>query len=513
MDRYRAFKQTATHADVLTAIGAADLLRHLDPRIVDCGDRFEVRLRRTLRRSDLTSVDPGFSYLTRPKKTAPDVPPERIIRTGVPYTTVAENRMYSVLGRMKAYGGPNELISRFARVRREEWESRIWECLHGATDFVFRSPLVQLFDPYAAKGYALLKPCGTNRNDKTKNLWAQPFEQWLRYRGYFEGCAGWFTSGDLRVFCPTPADIAYEEFAPVAGAFRQLNLGGTAVKMDCRAVLGLTKLLIERTNTKRTPRGLVSGVWVTHYKDMGHAHAVIAMDQLAIPAWVESNAALPTLEEHDIALRRLNDSHSDEFALLKQYRRTFQTNRQESIAEFAVFLSAYGSLVFRRRAQDHWILPQFSLNGITPILGMSPEYGMILDNPGFMAVAAAVRSATVGAQGARHMGNVNHREIRYGLLSDIHRAGLVGQRELVSAISEFVGGFNAETMRRHRAGTPSSRIQNTEISAFSDLLNRTSQASLVGTLLTGLSTCRRMDQSGEPIAVEDKSELVHALSA
>jgi hypothetical protein len=283
--------------------------------------------------------------------------------------------------------------------------------------------------------------------------------------------------------------------------------------MDCRAVLGLTKLLIERAPIKRTPRELLSGLWVTHYKDMGHVHAVIAMDQLALPDWFESPAALPTLEEHEIALRRLDDSHSDEFALLKQYRRTFQVSGQESIEEFAEFLRAYGSLIFRRRAQDHWILPQFSLNGIASILSMSPEHRLILDNPGFIAVAAAVRSATVGAQGVRHMGNVSHREIRYGLLSDIRRVGLVGKRELASVVSEFIAGFNAESVRRHRAGTPSSRVQNAEISAFTDLLDRGSHAALVGTLLMGLSTCRRTDQNSEPIAVENKSELVHALTA
>jgi hypothetical protein len=33
MDRYTVFKQTGTHADVLAAVGAGDVLRHLEPRI------------------------------------------------------------------------------------------------------------------------------------------------------------------------------------------------------------------------------------------------------------------------------------------------------------------------------------------------------------------------------------------------------------------------------------------------------------------------------------------------
>src|SRR5215472_8385559 len=101
MKYYTVFKQTATHADVLAAIGAADVLRHLEPRIVDLGDRFEVHLRRGLLPSDLDAVDPGFSYLERRQKNAPRLPPERIMRTrpaqrslddALACVTVAENR-------------------------------------------------------------------------------------------------------------------------------------------------------------------------------------------------------------------------------------------------------------------------------------------------------------------------------------------------------------------------------------------------------------------------------------
>jgi hypothetical protein len=64
MNDYTVFKQTGTHSDVLAAIGAADLLRHLRPRIVEFEDRFEIQLRRPLTLSDLDPIDPRFSYLS-----------------------------------------------------------------------------------------------------------------------------------------------------------------------------------------------------------------------------------------------------------------------------------------------------------------------------------------------------------------------------------------------------------------------------------------------------------------
>jgi hypothetical protein len=511
MDRYIVFKQTGTHADVLAAVGAADVLRNLDPRIVEFEDRFEVQLRKPLQRSDLGAVEPGFSYLLRTKKAAPSLPPERIVHS----QSAAENRMYSILGLMKAYGGPNQVVSRFAKMKREKWEGRVWECLQGRADFVFSSPLVQLFNPHAAKGYALLKPRGTNRNDKTKDRWAEPFVEWLRFRGYFEGTAGWFACGDLRLFCPIPGDVPYGQFAAAAAAFRDLRLGGTGVKMDCRAVLGLTRLLIEGAETYRPPRQWVRGVCVTQYKDMGQAHTVMAMDQLALPDWFELGTSqqaqcwLQTLEEHDVVLRRLTDSHSEEFALLKQYRRTLQARRDESIAEFVEFLMGYGMLLFMRRARGHWLLPQFSMSGVTPILRRDPALRTILRNPGFLAVVAAVRSSTVGAQAARHNGRVGHREIHYGLLAEIRRAGLLGTAELQAAISAFVSCFNRETARRHGMGLRAARIQDGEMEAFGNLLQRLPSSAAIGSLICALAACVR----GESQVSEVEPELAQAISA
>src|SRR5215467_2851133 len=112
MNIYTIVKQTATHADALAAIGAADVLRHLEPRILELEDRFEVRLPRELVRSDIDAVDPGFSYLQRPGKGASKAPVERVIELG--NGQPEDHRMYRILSRMKAYAGPNKVVSEFA---------------------------------------------------------------------------------------------------------------------------------------------------------------------------------------------------------------------------------------------------------------------------------------------------------------------------------------------------------------------------------------------------------------
>jgi hypothetical protein len=523
MNCYTVYKRTATHADALAAIGAADVLRRLEPRIVELEDRFEIQLARRLVATDLDAVDPGFSYLERPKKTASASCAENNARSrsrpgsrirGIPYALPSDNRMYSILARLKAYAGPNRVVSRFARMRREEWTRSLWNSFEGQRDFVFSSPLVQLFNPHSAKGYALLKPSGTKRSDKTKNRWAEPFHEWLRFRGYFEGCAGWFASRDLRLFCPIPGDIPYDQLATIVACFRELSLGGTGVKMDCRAVLCLTRLVIQEAEIHRPPRQSVRGVWVTHYKDMGQAHTFMSMEQLAVPDWFElrteseAQVWLRTLDEHDTVVRRLTDSHSDEFVLLKQYRRIFQVRCEESIAELVEFLVSYACLLFKRRAQDHWSLPQFTSGGVAPILERDESMRTILRNPGFKAVAAAIRSSTVGAQGSRHNGKPDHREIRYGLLSELRRAGSLGRQELLERIFSFISAFNQEGARRRSSGLPSMQIQSHELESFAALLEGLPARVPVGSVLCGVSSCLP-----GTVGAVDEPEIARAIPA
>ena len=81
MNCYTVFKRTGTHADTLAAIGAADVLKQLEPRIVEREDRFEIQLRRRLLPSDLMAVGPGFCYLERPTNSAEKSRAEKTARS------------------------------------------------------------------------------------------------------------------------------------------------------------------------------------------------------------------------------------------------------------------------------------------------------------------------------------------------------------------------------------------------------------------------------------------------
>ena len=151
MHCYAVFELTGTHADTMAAIGAAGVLRHLGPRIVELEDRFEIRLPRRLKVADLNAVGPGIAYLERPRKPQARLEPtsRRHCTTaspapGVACAVPADDRRYAILARLKAYAGPNRGVSRYARMRREDWMWTLWNGFEGQREFVRSSPLVQL---------------------------------------------------------------------------------------------------------------------------------------------------------------------------------------------------------------------------------------------------------------------------------------------------------------------------------------------------------------------------------
>jgi hypothetical protein len=379
-----------------------------------------------------------------------------------------------------------------------------------------------LFNPQAARGYSLLKPAGTGRNDRSKNKWSEPFVEWLRYRGFFAGCAGWFLDKDIRVFCPVPGNLPYRLYREVAAEFRELRLAGSTPKVDCRAVLGLTLMLIDRlmridrTDVRVRPRTLVEALCVAHYRNMGQANTLMAIEQFAIPDWFDlrtgddANRWRRTIYEHDRVLKGLSDNKSDEIALLKKYRNVLQSQPEPALREFVGFLMEYGAHAFRRLLDNSQRPPpMFTIRNVEAILRPFMTYQQILDNQGFQAISRALRAATVNAIAARYNEIFDHREVRNGVLSQIRRSLALGKHELLATVSAFIADFNTETARRYQNQWRDGRITDEDVASFAVLLDAAPSAELVGSMLCALATCRR----GDGVKAIAPAELARAVPA
>lgn len=556
-------RSTGTHADVLVAAGLADLLG-------DMPGAGAVRIRETETGFAVSvpgSVDierlpqhPGYPFLK--------VKPNAGVPLGAVDVVEYQDERAKAVRRKEARGGtrrrhrgrvepeteqaiqeeaPREdwaLLQVLNSLQGDETSNRVHAAIVGQAPDRWRDEMtraltalrdgepsgldwkattVQLFAPTAAKGYCRLKPDSTDRNDKTKDRWADPLVEWLRYRGYFQVACPFFRDSDVRLLCPVPRDISMRALKSLTRELRRAGVPGGPPKLDALAVLRMAELLVRHSEeyhdadvepwpglalAGKTPAAAISGVMVTHYQSLGQSRVVSAMATLALPGWFpirdprDAEMWLAILDEHQGIVRGLQDDHSDEIGLLLLYRRFLE--RREGSAAWALveFMEHYGPFLIRARERERKVRSFRTDHFRETVKDMDTSLTEILDDAGFRGMAAAVRRATVSAQALKAMKRPDYREIRYDLLPELRRKrSLPGVAPLMESVADFVASYNAENARRREMGKEAPRnVTTEELSAFARLVERHG-TSLVGALLCAYGSCRE-PREGE--AAEDQ---------
>lgn len=552
---------TGTHGDAFAAVGLADLLSTIpgvsEVRIEETSLGFSISLKGLFAPEDAPTT-PGYPFLKANEKTVvpkgvsdfvdykvekakadrrrkllqakgkkpigPDI--EELLKQD---ELRPDWRLLQVLNTLQGDETSNRIHALIVEMKSDDFARTISNALAtlgsgqpSGLDWPANS--VQLFTPNAAKGYSRLKPDSTDRNDKTKEQWTDPFLEWLRYRGYFAEACPFFQgqkAENIRLLCPIPHNVRIDVLKQIAFELRTTQgVFGGAPKLDSLAVLKLAELLIRRSEEYhdaqtsalpgnslfgRTPADIISGVYVTHYQSLGNAKAVSAMFILALPGWLAINDAkdaeafLEILDEHQRVVRSLRDDHSDEIGLLIDYRRFLESRGEHSIELLVAFMARYGPLVVRGREQGRRV-PQFRTDNLEKlIMQNAPGLRPILDDPGFKAVAAAVRSATVSAQAQKAMNRSDYREIRYDLIPELRRkSSLPGDHALVQTLAEFISLYNVENARRRELGKSAPRnITTEELEGLVALID-THHAETVGPMLCAYGSCRVPRSTEEP---------------
>jgi hypothetical protein len=116
-----------------------------------------------------------------------------------------------------------------------------------------------------------------------------------------------------------------------------------AIQMDVLASLRYTQVLIDHYETARSgdlvaeflghpATDLVHGMQMAFYKDMGNAIATMNLASINLPQWVKPEtpedfqALKEALNEHELIARSLDETHSDQYDLLKFYRDFLSAN-------------------------------------------------------------------------------------------------------------------------------------------------------------------------------------------
>ncbi|MEK7280794.1 MAG: hypothetical protein AAB037_00375 [Chloroflexota bacterium] len=139
---------------------------------------------------------------------------------------------------------------------------------------------------------------------------------------------------------------------------------------------------------------------------------------------------------------------------------------------------------------------------------MSTSKGLldIIQEPGFEAMARAVRQATVTAQNKKAReksgGEKVWREVRYELLHDLNRTRKVPGSAFIECVAEFLSRYNYENARhREQTGNLQSAPANVSDEEFRSFVSLVDQygAPTVGALLAAYGSCKEKWEGDEPL--------------
>lgn len=323
--------------------------------------------------------------------------------------------------------------------------------------------ILQLFNPLAGKGIHRPKPDGTTPGG-FPDRWLDWFDEWLKLAGMRYILLAYPTGQDGKdslVMCLRPYRVDLMTLYRLRRGLLDARLWGE-LSLQIKAILVLARLLVEnsaeyreeeifRFNRRRVSE-IVGGYSTAYFKSLGTASAVINASSLGVPGWFpignreDAQAWLDTLGEVEQAQRALSDDRSDDIPVLLAMRDFLSTGSLEATLRF---FALYAEHLMKVLGQGKRI-PAFTLAKVRRMF-MSFDVQEITTNPGFNAIATAIRKSTVNLLFRKAMGKPAPFEIRYGLAQTWKRKAKF-PAEFLAELAQFVQEYNGENARNALLG-------------------------------------------------------------
>ncbi|MBN2007617.1 MAG: hypothetical protein JXA21_30010 [Anaerolineae bacterium] len=340
-------------------------------------------------------------------------------------------------------------------------------------------------------------------------------------------------SKDSKTYVLSPRKLALDKHAAIMQEFRKaMAAAETAVRSDVLAALRYTRVFLNHCEQHQEedlyaqmmgghgPRDFVSGFETAFYKNLGNSSATMNIAFIALPGWVRietpedvalfADAREGILAEHEAIVRQFDESHSDDFRLLAAYR-DFVSG--DDLWPFFEFTTAYAGYIIGQRERGQHRVRQFTTTNLRRLfVNIEPKLRKILDTPGFVNIAYAIRQSTVTAQYRRKQQNDRRYDVRYGLNQELARKANYPQ-DFVAALSEFLHKYNAENAQvmENRPGPYRKSVKTTDIDDIVGLVDEFG-APLICQLLIAYGYARTpreeqspLDGAPEPDGVEDEA--------
>ncbi len=470
-----------------SALNLADLEQFTQPFAIG-----SVRQLMTSKNAEkLDPVAPVFDYVAQRAERDvftkhPKEDRERALREGEIHQPHPELPYYVAINQFKIADTYNKLIAHWSQSDASQTQAHLrflleafspggdlaiaeqhWKETLKTAESALTETQLQIVNPISGKGGNTPKATA-GRDGNLDGNW---FLELLKFAGYFTiAIPLLFKSKDRKTYILRPSHAHQEMLGEIMRDFRAAIYPTTSVKTDILAVLFFVRTFVDycrRAITAGTtdpllalfgkmPRviDLAQGFDVVTYMDMGSAFATMNMATINFPDWLSpitdsagADAVQAILDEYIKVMHSLRTSKGDEgaeeFTLLHRFRE-FISGRE--VADFFDFAAYYGDYVLGRRHRNQYVA-QLSTQGMETLVEQADKkLGPILANEGFLAIARAIRHATVLGQFISSKDHAYPYEVRYGLGQDLLRTAAYPDT-FIAALSTFVQAYSAENAR------------------------------------------------------------------
>lgn len=564
---FRLPKKTGTYADSLAVAGLERLLDLLGAgrsRIEDKGGFYELTLDNPARLEDLDyeSVrnSPGYPYV-KLKGNSPDPPGhidyqaerERLLNFRElrksfgdkgPRTEQEREQLrqaepkprwylYQNVHVLKGFGPYNKLHENVCASAPEDFAEALRAKLSALAAYGEDSPKGKVFGPKVAAVQVFTPAVGKGLNAAKTSLSAASslpgnfvdwFEEYLKYLGLSVVANARAVGDDMKLFVISPGSLHAGALGKLSDEFFKLRLPWSSTQIDIQGALGLAKALVAQLAPdeldeyeETTPRNFVSGLQTAYFRSLGNARALANIGFIGLPGWFPATSGnveewLGILEEHMEVLRVLNEERSEEAELLFLYRDFLSADKGQAagVRSLFEFLSSYATFLVRSRERKKYARQFTTSNFRRLLMGLDGKFTQIVEDPGFRAVAGAIRKSTVTEQFHKSKGGQVF-EIEYGLFQDFKRKARFPD-QFVQALSEFVNSYNFQNARREeqlkgKGGRRRARLTVGDLDSVVGLIDRHGSEPVAMMLIAyGSARDPRAPDEAAEIAAENKEE-------
>lgn len=340
-----------------------------------------------------------------------------------------------------------------------------WKKLSKPYSWQEQATASQFFNPSQGKGINKIQPDGVGLGN-VSNFWLLEL---LKAVGFYHIAFTGRVKGadDRKTYVPAVGRSSLRARERVQEQFeKKIRFGETAVRADILTIIRYVQAFIEWVETAQSetasetekmllalmgktkrPSDFLRGFHAVFYKSLGTAAATMNIAFLNLPGWVEirqpEDAPLfqEILAEQVGIIQQFAENKGEEITLLQQFRDFIVADNLDPFFEFT---TAYSSWLMSAGEKPGFPPRKFSTHNLRRLLvSVQPNLSEILESPGFINIARAIRESTVRAQYRKNQKNDKRYAVRYGLGRDLVRKSQY-REEFIAALSEFLLAYNAE---------------------------------------------------------------------